>query len=119
MSESFQEGDPPTIASDRDLRDLAHEQAALQRVATLVARQATPAEVFATVAKEAALTLNVAMVSIVRYEPHSMAVQVGAWEVGPLVRARHHLADRRAEHLGTGLRFRGVGARRRVRRGSR
>ena len=40
-----------------EVRRLAHEQAALRRVATLVARESPPAEVFAAVAEEVARLL--------------------------------------------------------------
>ncbi len=62
-----------------DLRKLAYEQAALRRVATLIARQARPAEVFAAVAEEAARTLEVALTAVVRYEFDGTATQVGAY----------------------------------------
>ena len=61
-------------------RSLAGEQAALRRVATLVARQATPAEVFASVAKEVGTALDVPLISVVRIEGDT-ATQVGAWGV--------------------------------------
>jgi PAS domain S-box-containing protein len=62
-----------------ELRHLADEQAALRRVATLIARQATPQEVFAAVAKEVAEVLNVPLTAVVRYGPERLATQVGAW----------------------------------------
>ena len=52
-----------------DLHVLAEEQAALRRVATLVARGATPEEVFAAVAEEAGQLLPVDSASMCRYEP--------------------------------------------------
>jgi PAS domain S-box-containing protein len=62
-----------------DLQRLAQEQAALRRVATLIARQAAPAEVFAAVAKEVAQVLNVPLTAIVRYGAERVATQVGVW----------------------------------------
>jgi PAS domain S-box-containing protein len=62
-----------------DLRRLADEQAALRRVATLIAREARPSEIFTAVAKEAALTLDVPLTAVIRYAPEGMATQVGAW----------------------------------------
>jgi PAS domain S-box-containing protein len=62
-----------------DLRRLADEQAALRRVATLIAREASPSEIFTAVAKEAALTLDVPLTAVIRYAPQGMATQVGAW----------------------------------------
>ena len=60
------------------LTAVADEQAALRRVATLIAQQATPAEVFATVAKEVAQNLEVPLISVVRMDGE-VATQVGAW----------------------------------------
>ena len=51
-----------------DLLRLADEQAALRRVATLVAQGAAPDVVFAAVAVEAARVLDVPSLSIVRYD---------------------------------------------------
>jgi PAS domain S-box-containing protein len=61
------------------LRQAQEEQGALRRVATLVAQEATPAEVFAAVAEEVAHTLDVPLTAIVRYEADETAIQVGAW----------------------------------------
>jgi PAS domain S-box-containing protein len=62
-----------------DLRKLADEQAALRRVATLIAREATPGEVLSAVAKEVAQTLEVPLTALVRYEKDGTATQVGIW----------------------------------------
>lgn len=62
-----------------DLRHLADEQAALRRVATLIAQQVTPADVFAAVAEEVAQTLQVPLTAVVRFERDGTATQVGAW----------------------------------------
>ena len=61
------------------LKVVADEQAALRRVATLVARGAPQAEVFAVVAREVAVCLDVPLISIVRFEPDGTATHVGAW----------------------------------------
>ena len=63
----------------QDLHQLADEQTALRRVATLIAREARPAEVFAAVATEVAKTLDVPLTAVVRYETDGTATQVGAW----------------------------------------
>jgi PAS domain S-box-containing protein len=55
-------------ASRSELARLGDEQAALRRVATLVARESPPAEIFAAVAKEVALLLGVEDTTIFRYE---------------------------------------------------
>ena len=73
------------------LAQLANEQAALRRVATMVAQESPPAEVapeiapalaseqlFSTVAREVASVLDVPGVIVTRYEPDGTAVTVGA-----------------------------------------
>jgi PAS domain S-box-containing protein len=65
-------------ASARDrLRRLAEEQAALRRVATLVARQTPQAEVFGAIAEEVGRLLGVDAVSMVRFEEGAIGVVVG------------------------------------------
>jgi signal transduction histidine kinase len=55
---------------------LAEEQAALRRVATLVARAVQPSEVFAAVAEEIGRVLEVEHTSVVRYETDATATVV-------------------------------------------
>ena len=62
-----------------ELRGFAEEQAALRRVATLVARGAEPEEVFATVAAEAGRLLSADVTGISRYDPDGTAAAVGSW----------------------------------------
>jgi signal transduction histidine kinase len=59
--------------------ELAEEQAALRRVATLVARGVPPPEVFAAVAREVGQLLGVAATHLGRYEPDEAATGVAAW----------------------------------------
>jgi signal transduction histidine kinase len=59
-------------------RRIAAEQAALRRVATLVARAAPPREVFAAVAEEAGRVLAADFAVLVRYDPPDLEV-VGTW----------------------------------------
>src|ERR671930_2541537 len=72
------------------LAQLASEQAALRRVATMVAQESPPAEVFAEiarapaseqlfsiVAREVATVLDVSGVIVTRYEPDGTAVTIG------------------------------------------
>jgi signal transduction histidine kinase len=66
-----------TQAQD-DLQRLIDEQAALRRVATLVAREPKPEEVFATVAEEAARLLEAPLISMLRYEPDGTATVVAS-----------------------------------------
>lgn len=104
LSATWSEGVPiPTGAEDRvaefaelvayaidnaetreDLRRLADEQAALRRVATLVAQGSPPAEVFTAVAKEVAELATAQMVLMSRYEPDGTATVIGAWGDHPL-----------------------------------
>jgi signal transduction histidine kinase len=65
--------------SQDELRELAGEQAALRRVATLVARRASPADVFSAVAEELARLLDADVTKVLRYEPDGKATVVGGW----------------------------------------
>jgi signal transduction histidine kinase len=79
-----------------ELSRLAEEQAALRRVATLVAGQATAEEIFATVAQEVARLLSGNRATVCRYEPDGSMSVVGSWSSGqrPLpVGARVELED--------------------------
>jgi signal transduction histidine kinase len=58
---------------------VAGEQAALRRVAMLVAQAAAPEAVFAAVAAEAGRLLGVDVAVLVRYDPHDSITVVGAW----------------------------------------
>jgi signal transduction histidine kinase len=58
---------------------LARQQAALRRVATLVARAATPDELFSAVTEEVGLQLPVEFVRMARYEPDKSITFVAAW----------------------------------------
>ena len=60
---------------------LAGEQAALRRVATLVGRQPSPAEVFAAVTEEAGKLLDLDSAHLVMYEQDETATVVGAWSL--------------------------------------
>jgi signal transduction histidine kinase len=60
-------------------RRIADEQAALRRVATLVAHAAPPAEVFAAVTAEVGRVLGTDHTSLLRYDPDGGATAVGAW----------------------------------------
>src|SRR4051812_25983857 len=76
-----------------DLQRLADEQAALRRVATLVAQEARQADVFAAIAEEVRRVLGTEEVRMVRYEGE-FAVVVGSsvLDHGPMyVGSRHPL----------------------------
>jgi signal transduction histidine kinase len=62
-----------------ELRDFAEEQAALRRVATLVAGGAPPEKVFAEVAAETGRVLSANMADISRYDHDGVATSVGVW----------------------------------------
>jgi GAF domain-containing protein len=62
-----------------DLRGHADEQAALRRVATLVAGGAPPEKVFAAVAAEAGRLLGADLTVVGRYDPGEMMTVLGAW----------------------------------------
>ena len=55
------------------------EQAALRRVATLVARSAAPEDVFAAVTEEAGRVLGADHTSMARYDPDGARTVVAAW----------------------------------------
>jgi signal transduction histidine kinase len=61
------------------LSKLAEEQAALRRVATLVARATPPAQVFTAVAAEVGMLLAVDFAILVRYDPQDTLEVVGTW----------------------------------------
>jgi signal transduction histidine kinase len=67
-------------ASEARARKLAEEQASLRRVATLVANESSPDEIFAVVAEEVGQVLCVPIVVVVRYETDGSAMRVvGGW----------------------------------------
>jgi PAS domain S-box-containing protein len=79
--------------ADAELRALAVEQAALRRVATLVASEGDPREVFSAVTEEVGRLLGAQSANMIRYEGGDEATVVGGWsapgipsvEVGPRV----------------------------------
>ena len=62
-----------------ELTRLADEQAALQRVATLVAREVPASEVFAAVIEEVVRLLGADIAGMSRYEPGDVQQVVAAW----------------------------------------
>jgi signal transduction histidine kinase len=61
-----------------ELRVLADQQAALRRVATLVARAVPPSEVFSAVARELAWCLGVPHSTLCRFEPDGSSIVLAA-----------------------------------------
>ena len=73
-------------ASEDAARGLAHEQAALRRIATLVVSEADPAGTFGAVMYEAAQSLGVNTATIVRYDSPGTVTVLGGWsESGSLL----------------------------------
>jgi signal transduction histidine kinase len=96
------------VAAERARGEIADEQAALRRVATLVARAAPARELFAAVAAEAGNLLDVHGIRIARYEDETELVHVAEWskpgqEPPPAYdRAKLEGTSVSAEVLGTG-----------------
>ena len=65
-----------------ELRTIAAEQAALRRVATLVARGASPQDLFDTVVEEVGRLLLASNVSMGRYEPDDAITSMASWSSG-------------------------------------
>ena len=65
--------------AQKELRRLADEQAALRRVATLVARAVAPAEVFEAVTREVGLQCDADLARMERFEPDGAVVAIAAW----------------------------------------
>jgi signal transduction histidine kinase len=63
-------------ASRDELRVLAEQQAALRRVATLVARGVPPSQVFSAVADELGRVLGVSHSTLIRYEPDGTSIRM-------------------------------------------
>jgi signal transduction histidine kinase len=64
---------------------LAEEQAALRRVATLVASGAPSAEVFSAVAQEVAQVMHLPMVGVYRYDSDGLMTVIATWSDRPHV----------------------------------
>ena len=62
-----------------ELARLAEEQAALRRVATLVARDVPPADVFGAVSAEVARLVGAQAAALTRYEADGMVTVLGGW----------------------------------------
>jgi signal transduction histidine kinase len=65
-----------------ELRRVADEQAALRRVATLVAQGVPSEAVFSAVTEEIARLLPADVTALGRYEPNGYFLQVGLWNTG-------------------------------------
>jgi signal transduction histidine kinase len=67
------------VQTRTEVQRLADEQAALRRVATVVARQGSPADVFARVAEEVATLLGADGATMERYESDGTITVVATW----------------------------------------
>jgi PAS domain S-box-containing protein len=75
--------------SRKALAELVEKQAALRRVATLVAQGASPQDLFDAVAEEVGRLLLAANVSIGRYEPDDSVTAMASWSsAGPVFGGR-------------------------------
>jgi signal transduction histidine kinase len=72
------------LQAARERQRVTDEQAALRRLATLVARGAPPEETFAAVAREVAQILEIRHAVVMRYEPDAAVTVVGVWNTGPI-----------------------------------
>jgi signal transduction histidine kinase/CBS domain-containing protein len=73
--------------SEARARDLAREQAALRRVATMVAQESPPAKVFAQVAESVARLFGFEVAQVFSYDREGHAIIVGGW--GDVAFRRH------------------------------
>jgi signal transduction histidine kinase len=74
---------PTTVRDRAERRRLAEEQAALRRVARLVARGAPSAEVFPAVAQEVAQVMHLPMVAVFRHDSDGAMTVIAAWSDRP------------------------------------
>jgi PAS domain S-box-containing protein len=79
------EAEQRLVASELATRALADEQAALRRIATLVASEAPPSSVFERVTEEVARLLDAPSAGVLRYENDLNATVVGSWREAGLV----------------------------------
>jgi len=70
---------PDLSAAQAEIERLAGEQAALRRVAMLVAKAAAPDEIFAAVAEELAQLSCAGIALVLRYEAEGAATVLGGW----------------------------------------
>jgi GAF domain-containing protein len=105
-----QRAEEDLLTARQRLKAVADEQAALRRVATLVARGAPQEEVFAVVAREVARVLDLPLVAVTHFETGGIAVAVGVWglqtpyPVGTSWRLDEHGASGRVYYSGRSAR---------------
>jgi signal transduction histidine kinase/PAS domain-containing protein len=79
MFRDLREAHQMVEASRGELHQLAEEQAALRRVATLVAQTVSPSEVFESVTREVGLLCDADLARMERYEPDGTVTGVAGW----------------------------------------
>jgi PAS domain S-box-containing protein len=79
MFRDLREAHQMVEASRDELRTLADEQAALRRVATLVAKGVPPEDVFAAVSEEVGQLVAIDSTSMLRYEGDGTATVIAQW----------------------------------------
>jgi hypothetical protein len=104
----------PHASDGVELGRLADEQAALRRVATLVARGADPSGLFAVVAEQVARVLHVPLVSVVRFEDDGTATERQLLRAGPGVPGREAVVAREHQRPAAAARHRPAGSDRRL-----
>ena len=72
------------LESRAHVERLAAEQSALRRVATLVAREHSPRELFTTLVEELGVLLEVDATAILQYETDSSATVIAGWSNGAI-----------------------------------
>lgn len=80
LERSFNDMTDSLRTSRDELCCVAEEQAALRRVATLVARGVSPPEVFSAVAGETGRLLAAEATGVTRFDPDGAAIVVGSWD---------------------------------------
>jgi signal transduction histidine kinase len=101
--------------TEAELRTLLAGQAALRRVATLVAREGEHSEVFELVTEEVGRLLGARSASVVRYEPDGQGLVIGGWAqpgaarvpTGTLVELESESAAARVRRTGQAVRIEG------------
>ena len=88
------------IRSEVARSELAGEQAALRRVATLVARETTPEDVFASVTEEVGKLLEIDIATMLRFETDGTATVVAAWSDSRRVHSGRHASEPRGRERG-------------------
>ena len=93
------------VETRAEVERLAEEQAALRRVAELVARESPADSVFAAVAEEVGMLLEVSSSAVLRFDDDGTLVVLAAWgEPDMSTQVGRRATDRRRQHGGSGHR---------------